>query len=261
VRWLVTARRADGWETRQETAWALMALGSAAAALGERADATAEVCAQVNGAEALPCALIAAARSVQAVELPTEGTTTLALQSEAGQAYYTAQLSLLLPTPEVLPLNRGIVVERRYTMGEGGDVRPIDQVCVGDTVTVRLAIIAPNALYYVRVEDPIPAGTDAVDPALLTSEQIGTRPELRLQDPLSEGWGWWWFSSIEFRDEKVVMSAAYLPAGTYEFVYTLRAGLPGTYNVLPAQAREDFFPEVFGRSAGTSFTIQSEGCT
>jgi alpha-2-macroglobulin len=53
----------------------------------------------------------------------------------------------------------------------------------------------------------------------------------------------------------MVLTATYLPAGTYEFVYTLRAGLPGVYNVLPATAREEYFPEVFGRSAGLEFVI------
>jgi hypothetical protein len=259
VRWLITARRADGWETRQETSWALMALGSAATALGERAGATAEVCAQVNGVDVLACTLVDASRSIEVDDIPRNAATTVNLRSEAGRAYYTAQLNLLLPTPEVQPLNRGIVIERRYTMGEGEAMRSVSEACVGDTVTVRLTIIAPNALHYVVVEDPIPAGTDAVNPDLAISEQIGTRPELRLQDPLSQGWGWWWFSNIEFRDEKVVLRASYLPAGTYEFIYTIRAGLPGVYNVIPSSAREAYFPEVFGRSAGASFRIGNAG--
>ena len=73
--------------------------------------------------------------------------------------------------------------------------------------------------------------------------------------PLSYGWGWWWFSNIEFRDEKVVLYSTYLPAGTYEYVYSIRAGLPGTYNVIPASGSQFYMPEVFGRSAGSTFTI------
>jgi uncharacterized protein YfaS (alpha-2-macroglobulin family) len=257
VRWLITARRADGWETRQETAWALMALGSAAVALGEQAGATAEVCALLDAQDLIPCERIDANRSASRVELPPDVSSALTIRSQEGTVYYTAQLTALLPTPEVQPLNRGIAVERRYTMGAGDSLATVNGARVGDTVTVHLTIIAPNDLHYVVVEDPIPAGTDAVDPQLSTSQQIGTRPELNLQDPLSQGWGWWWFADIAFRDDRVVLSAAYLPAGTYEFVYTLRAGLPGVYNVIPAVAREAYFPEVFGRSAGASFTIES----
>ena len=83
-----------------------------------------------------------------------------------------------------------------------------------------------------------------------TSQQIGTQPELNPADPLSQGWGWWFFSNIEFRDQKVVLSSTYLPAGTYEYVYTIRAGLAGTYNVIPPTGSEFYFPEVYGRERG-----------
>ena len=112
---------------------------------------------------------------------------------------------MYLPVPEIEPANRGIILERRYVMAGDETGSPITEARVGDTVQVRLTIIAPNDLNYAVIEDPIPAGTDAVDPNLNTSQQIGTRPELNRTDPLSQGWGWWWFSRTEFRDEKVVL--------------------------------------------------------
>ncbi|MEO0561689.1 MAG: hypothetical protein AAF125_06230, partial [Chloroflexota bacterium] len=101
--------------------------------------------------------------------------------------------------------------------------------------------------------DPIPAGMEPINPDLLTSAQIGTRPGL---DSLSNGYGWWWFSDIEFRDESVSLYSTYLPAGTYEYVYTMRATVPGTYNVIPTTAQEFYFPDVYGRGAGDTFTIR-----
>ena len=133
---------------------------------------------------------------------------------------------------------------------------PITQAHVGDLVQVRLTIIAPNDLYYAVIEDPIPAGTEGVNPNLTTEQQIGTQPGLDSADPLLYGWGWWWFSNIEFRDQKVVLYSSYLPAGTYEYQYSIRAGLPGVYNVIPATGQEFYFPEVYGRSAGSTFTIE-----
>ena len=100
-----------------------------------------------------------------------------------------------------------------------------------------------------------PDGADAINPNLETSQQVGTQPTISQTDPLSHGWGWWWFSSTEFQDEKVVLRATYLPAGTYEYVYTIRPGLEGVYNVIPATGQEVYFPEVYGRSAGSTFTI------
>jgi uncharacterized protein YfaS (alpha-2-macroglobulin family) len=137
-----------------------------------------------------------------------------------------------------------------------GSDTPITEAKVGDLIQVRLTIIVPNNLNYVIIEDPIPAGTEGVNPELKTEQQIGTQPGLDSKDPLSTGWGWWWFSNIEFRDEKVVLNATYLPAGTYEYQYSIRAGLAGTYNVIPATGYEFYFPEVYGRSAGSTFTVK-----
>jgi hypothetical protein len=172
-----------------------------------------------------------------------------------GALYYTAYLRAYLPAPEIEPLNRGVIVQRRYVLLDDPDGASITSAPVGELVQVRLTIIAPNDLYYLVIEDPIPAGTDAVNPELDTSQQIGTRPGLTEVDPINRGWGWWWFSDIDFRDEQVVLSSTYLPAGTYEFVYTIRPGLPGVFNVMPPIGYETYFPEVYGRGAGSTFTI------
>lgn len=258
VRWLMSARTADGWESPQEAAWAMMALARYVQVTGDYGF-TAQIATEgttvtIGGAAQALSAVGDAAFVAQVV--PTDTPTDITIANNGlTTVYYTTQLNLTLPMAQVGALNRGIVVERRYTMGEGEDIVSVTGAQVGDTITVRLTIIAPNDLHYVIVEDPIPAGTDAVNPNLATSQQVGTQPELSATDPLVQGWGWWWFANIEFRDERVVLSATYLPAGTYEFVYTIRAGLPGVYNVIPATAREQYFPEVFGRSSGAVFTI------
>jgi hypothetical protein len=124
-------------------------------------------------------------------------------------------------------------------------------------VNVVVTIVVPDDLEYVFIEDPIPAGADIVDLNLLpTYSVIGTRPGISRTDPLSYGWGWWWFSHMEFRDEKVVLYATHLPKGTYEFRYTIRLGLIGTYNVIPPTARAFYFPEIYGRGAGSTFVIE-----
>jgi len=131
---------------------------------------------------------------------------------------------------------------------------------VGDVVQVRLTIIAPDDVYYVVVEDPLPAGAEAIDVGLETTSLLEKMPGLYRE---AEGedwpgfyrWWWRWYSRSEMRDEKVVLFADYLPAGTYEYVYTFRATLPGEYQVLPTTAREFYFPEVFGRAGGGLFTV------
>jgi alpha-2-macroglobulin len=258
VRWLMVARSADDWQTRQETVWALLALSRWMSLTGElqpNYTFSAAMNDQSLSSGTASNALLSETVQVQVAELLQDTTNRLTLTRDGGGGvlYYTAYLNAYLPVPDVEAQSRGITVERRYTLLESNTT--ITEGYVGQTVQARVTIIAPNALHFVRVEDPIPAGADAVDPNLNTSQQIGTQPSFDNTDPLTYGWGWWYFSNIEFQDEKVVLTSTYLPAGTYEFVYTLRLGLQGTYNVIPTTAQEVYFPEVSGRGAGSTFTI------
>lgn len=265
VRWLMSARTADAWETTQETAWAVMALTDWMVLTGElrpaytfEASLNGEILAQGEATEANAREVEVLRVDVAELLRDTANQVVISRSEGAGALYYTAHLTNYLPVPEVEALDRGIILERRYTLVGDESETPITEARVGQLVNVRLTIIAPSNLHYAVIEDPIPAGSDAVDPGLNTSQQVGTQPELERIDPLSTGWGWWYFSNTEFRDEKVVLYATYLPRGTYEYVYTLRMGLAGTYNVIPATGQEFYFPEVYGRSAGSTFTILPE---
>lgn len=262
VRYLIVQRTADAWETTQETAWAVMALTDWMRVSGElRPDYSYDV--TLNGesltsGDATPqTARERQELQIAVAELLKDEANTLAFSRSDGPGalYYTAHLRAFLPVPEVQALDRGIILQRRYTLLDDPDQTPVTEARVGDVVQVRLTIIVPNDLHYVMVEDPLPAGADAINPDLDTSQQVGTRPGLDNTNPLSRGWGWWWFSRIDFRDEKVVLYSTYLPAGTYEYVYSIRPGLEGVYNVIPVTGQEFYFPEVYGRSDGSTFTI------
>ncbi|GAB5490849.1 MAG: hypothetical protein Phog2KO_10640 [Phototrophicaceae bacterium] len=263
VRYLMVQRRADQWETTQETAWAVMALTNWMIASGE-----------LNPDYAYDISLNGETRvSGQATDSTVRDSNVLfvdvadLLQGEAnrlvftrtgsneGNLYYTAYLTAYLSIPDLEPISNGVTVTRSYSLQQDPDGAPITSAIVGDIVEVRLNVIVPNALHYVQIYDPLPAGAEGIDPNLTTNAQIGTRPSINRTNPLRYGWGWWWFSTTEFRDEAVVMYADYLPAGTYEYVYTMRAGVEGTYNVIPPSAQQVYFPDVYGRGEGMSFTI------
>ena len=42
---------------------------------------------------------------------------------------------------------------------------------------------------------------------------------------------------------------------SYEFTYLVRPTVEGTYNVIPPTGREFYLPEVYGRGAGSTFTV------
>jgi hypothetical protein len=193
-----------------------------------------------------------------------------------GRLYYSAHLEVYLPVEEIEPAERGISVSRRYTLASCLEEKARDRsvVCqevrearLGDIIRVDLTIIAPNDLYYVVVEDPLPAGAEAIDTGLATTSLLALDPALRRTSPIFFGeevdvverpyyWYWWrWYSRSELRDEKVALFADFLPKGTYEYSYTMRATLPGDYHVIPTIASEFYFPEVFGRSDGRLLSI------
>ncbi len=66
-------------------------------------------------------------------------------------------------------------------------------------------------------------------------------------------WSYWAHSEI--RDDRVALFSTFLPRGTYEYTYLMRASVAGQFRTLPARAWETYFPDVFGRSAGTTFAV------
>jgi len=280
VRWLMVARKDGAWETTQETTWAIIGLTDWMVATGELEGAY-NWHVVVNGEELGAGSVTPERGNIdKTVKLQIEVAKLLADEANrvvierwapvgekegTGRLYYSMVLHYFKPVEEVTALNRGIIVSRQYQRTDcdpkDGECPATDAAQVGDVIRVKLTIIAPNDLHYVVVEDPFPAGAEGVDQSLRTTSVVGEPPELIRTDRRNPwggdvgGWGWWWFSHTEIRDEKAVLFATYLPRGTYEYTYLIRASLPGEYRAIPTHAYEMYFPEVFGRSDGGIFTI------
>ena len=262
VRHLVSTRTGTHWQSRQENTWSIIALTNWMMATNElNPDYNFNIA--VNGQSKLDDVAVPAnvMEQVQLIvdvsELIQKETNLIEFSRTEGDGamYYTAHLTLDLPVPEVEAFSRGVEISRTYSLLGDETETPIDTAVVGDTIQVRLRIVAPNTLRYVVIEDAFPAGAEAIDPNLSGSETIGTRPGGAPVDPERYGWGWWYFDNVEFRDEKAVIYATYLPKGVYEYVYTIRPSVEGTYNVIPPVVQEVYFPEVYGRGDGMAFTI------
>ena len=283
VRWLMTARKADRWETTQENAWAIIALTDWMATTGELEgnyswqvllnDATLGDGTVTPATVDRPIDLTAGI-----AQLLVDQTNSLVIQraqtgSETGkgQLYYTLHLKTYEPVEELKPLDRGVVVSREYRLADCEDAaaaRGDDQSCptitqarVGDVINVKLDIVVPHAVQYLVVEDPLPAGTEGIDTSLLTTSSTAQGPEIKIQPDGSKQdsqlrWSWWWTPThTDMRDEKVALFATSLAPGAYEFTYQIRASLPGHFLTLPPTGYEMYFPEVWGRGAGSVFTV------
>ncbi len=283
MRFLMASRQPDGaWASSYDTAWSLLAAAEFVQGTGELSgdfDFAATLngltlaTGQAGGDARLQPVSAAASASSLSPDLPNA----LAIQRSAGSGrlYYTAVLDVALPAETAAPLNRGMTVTRSYSLRGSdctGDSCPsLQSVEVNQQVLARVTLIVPQDAYFVLLEDYIPAGSELLDTSLQTS-QLGSpdlvegettdamlQPEASLdaQDPFSAGWGWWVFNSPLIYDDHIAWSADYLEAGTYVLEYVFTALQPGEFRVLPAGARQMYFPEVQGSSAGMIFTINA----
>ncbi len=276
VRWLVVGRSADRWSTKLERAQALDALGVYAEGTGELlGDYAYEV--SLDGGELLAGQFRPRGGENEAsIETPLDDLTLGGFSrfdfdrdlDAPGRLYYSLNLLYQTPAREIESLNRGIAVSREYTLLEEPD-RPISSAPLGEVVRIRLTVLSDANRKFVTLEDALPAGLEPIDPQLkiipahLVDQLNEERQEAILGDAPEYAAPWFpWYlnpwDDVQIRDERLVLFSTRLPRGVHEYVFFARATTPGDFFVAPAVAQEAFFPEVFGRSDSTRFTVDND---
>ena len=196
------------------------------------------------------------------------GETSLIVSKDgAGRLYYRLGLRYAPDDLDLDPLDRGFVVQRTYeAVDDPGDVtRDADgtwRIKPGAEVRVRLTMVADSRRTHVALVDPMPAGFEALNPALAVSPPL---PPEEFEDDGFGGFGfgrgsyWWWqwFEHQNLRDDRAEAFASLLWAGTYDYTYVARATTPGTFVVPPTKAEEIYAPETFGRSGSDVVIVES----
>ena len=97
--------------------------------------------------------------------------------------------------------------------------------------------------------DPLPAGLEALNAALATTEALppAERPG---------GWSAAWYEHQNLRDDRVEAFTQLLEAGVHRYDYVARATTPGSFVVPPPKAEEMYMPETFGRGASDRVIIE-----
>jgi hypothetical protein len=200
------------------------------------------------------------------IEQAAGGETNLVVSKDGeGRLYYRLGLRYAPEDLDLDPLDRGFVVQRAYeaindpddvTLGADG----IWHIKPGAEVLVRLTMVADSRRTHVALVDPMPAGFEALNPALAVTGPI--RPDdVPGGDDTAFGrgtyWWWQWFEHQNLRDDRAEAFASLLWAGTYEYTYVARATTPGTFVVPPTKAEEIYAPETFGRSGSDVVIIES----
>jgi uncharacterized protein YfaS (alpha-2-macroglobulin family) len=270
ARGLLERRQAGRWQSTQESAYALLALDAyrrAAEAEAPHFDAAVwfgrEPLFQAGFADG---STVAKTHSIPMAALrQLSGNLTFEKQGP-GSLFYEARLAyapLELPSA---PLERGFSLQKSLRRVDAGSlssalVAPFDPTARpasfagGDLVLVDVVVGAPAQRHFVVVEDPLPAGFEAVDASLAT-----TWSALDVNHPGGAGQGASGFQESwfrrELRDDRVLFFVDSMPAGLYRYRYLARATALGRFVVPPTRAEEMYQPEVFGRTEASSLEIR-----
>jgi uncharacterized protein YfaS (alpha-2-macroglobulin family) len=284
VRGLLVARGSTGFRTTQEGAFGLLALDAyrrvreakapnfvARAWFGERSLVTLEAKQRSTGAvtgSATMAELLKAPGGLLAFE-----------KNGSGKLHYEARLKY---APRDLPstsLDLGFFVQkvqRRVAPSELGGLRDAipdrsdERFAAGDLVLTDLVVVAPGAREYVAIDDPLPAGFEAVDSSLATnvlppplrapSDGGCEGCELEAGDavtPMSHGNAYLSLQHRqEIRDDRVLYFVDHMPAGMTRFRYLSRATSAGRFVVPPTRVEAMYEPEIFGRTAASILEVR-----
>jgi uncharacterized protein YfaS (alpha-2-macroglobulin family) len=260
VRGLLNHRTAGRWQNTQENAWVLLALDRY---FNQYESQTPDFVARVWLGDQYAGAQSFEGRTTETVNLdipmqvvqdqrPEEvGTVPLILQKEGeGRLYYRLGMRYAPTDLELPPADHGFTVERVYEpVDDPGDVvqEPDGSwtVKAGTRVRVRITMVAPDRRYHVALMDPLPAGFEAINPALAVSGSVPGDPGA--QNPYRWWWGTW-YEHQNLRDQRVEAFASLVWGGVYEYTYVARATTLGDFIAPPAKAEEMYTPETFGRS-------------
>jgi uncharacterized protein YfaS (alpha-2-macroglobulin family) len=284
ARGLMEARKGGRWRSTQEAAWALLALDDyrrLAEATPPSFDAVVyegqtelfrapfHERTTVEAETSIPSATLLDASSSGAV---------LAFQVQGrGDLFYEARLRYARRTLPTDDLDRGFTVRKlmRVVTPDALEAalatlpsKSVTSVSAGDIVLVDLLVVTADPREQVVVDDPLPAGLEAVDATFATTTQSleVTEPgaasdqsdeersddEARANDRATNSTSY----HREMKDDRVLTFVEHMPAGMVHYRYLARATTFGRFVVPPTRAECMYSPEVFGRTASSTFEIK-----
>ncbi len=286
ARGLLAQRHGSTWRTTQETAYALLALDAYRRAQ-EAAPADFLAKAWLGGAlvrsSRFGKSLAADHSFVELAKLSPGGGAMVFEKQGAGTLFYEARLRYVRRTLPSTPLDEGFTIEKaiRASTPAGLDaaLRVIPEATsqrfhAGDLVIADLVIATPSPRDYVVIDDPLPAGFEAVDAGLATTASWLDPSEPATAESGDESQGdcegcesardaaahghafqssWY---RREVRDDRVLFFVDHMPAGMYHYRYLARATTAGTFVLPPAKVEEMYTPETHGRTGADTVVVE-----
>jgi uncharacterized protein YfaS (alpha-2-macroglobulin family) len=257
VRWLMLNRRGGYWDTTKQTAMALYGLVTIMQARNETAQPFAVdvyVNGTMTGTRSFTAASLTAPDPIVVTAPGREGANTVRLVKKGGGTLYWSARATYYDTAgaQARSGDRQLAITRTYARLSPVTVK--DRIVYreeafdgrmnpGDVLTVRITIAGSKDWRYLMVEDPLPAGVEAVqDTTAYPMEQ-------------NDRWRWWWGSQVEYRDNRTVFFQERFPDGRAEFVYLVKAISSGEFRAVPAQVTPMYVPNVSASSEPQTVTV------
>ncbi len=168
-----------------------------------------------------------------------------------GTLFYEARMTYA-PRYRLVPRDEGFGLSKQFLSLDG---ESLESVKAGSLVVVKLQIVVPQESLFVVVDDPLPAGFEAVNPTFVTESQEQQRSLSQMERLRNRRW-WEGFNHIEMHDDRVLLFADSLSPGVHTHTYLARALTFGTFQTPGTKIEEMYSPEVFGR--GEEFTVKIE---
>ncbi|MBN1162152.1 hypothetical protein JXA34_00200 [Patescibacteria group bacterium] len=167
---------------------------------------------------------------------------------KGGDSYYNFVLKTLMPFENVEPKSNEIALEREF-LDFDGNVLDGKQFKVGETYIVRLTLASPNLRRNLLLEDFLPGGMESVNGTLKNESSLNDVRMAQVSEQTSDA-NHLWISNLQMEDSKTEMYINYINKGLYEYTYVVRATVPGTYKLRPAQVYERYSPDIRANTSG-----------
>jgi hypothetical protein len=191
--------------------------------------------------------------------------------------YYQLRLDRFVSGLRGDPTENGLVLFREYLDAATG--LPLETFPRGRPILVHLALVVPRETDFLVIEDPLPAGVEAVNLRLQTESRLAhrTRPEREWSSPRSAETGGGddpeaeaWRSAQpggeagvrlrvrhrDLRDDRARFYADEVPAGVYHIFYPVTATTPGRFGTPAARAEQLYAPEVSATSGPLEIVVK-----
>jgi uncharacterized protein YfaS (alpha-2-macroglobulin family) len=265
--WLIASRHDGRWDTTQDNVAALITLTEYLETSGET-EAQYQARVSINSINILDYEQNAenilekqsSNQSIADLGLSDEANEVVFSMDGVGRLYYDMILTYYLPAEEIDSREEGFSILRDYYSLEDEDLEtPLTELTAGDTLHGKLTVVVPEERNQVAVEVALPAGLELINFAFDNVDQS-------LQGAPENEWDSWYgysgyyfgsspWTEIELRSDRLLLFADDLNPGVYEYDYYVQVTTEGTFRQPPALVYEMYFPENFGRSAGTIVTV------